>query len=62
MNPFKASWLFASVVATRDTRAAGVDAVVASHYNDDHDSRHDLLEEIASTRDLLRRLRHLRSR
>ena len=52
----------AAMVVTRDTRATSIDAVIASHYNDDHDSRHDLLEEIAATRGLLHRLRGVRRR
>jgi len=52
----------AAVVATRDTRAAGVDAAIASHYNDDRDSRRDLLREFASTRDFFRRLGRVRGR
>ncbi len=52
----------AAVVATRETHAAGVDAAIASHYNDDHDSRRDLLREIESTRDLLQRVRGFRHR
>ena len=52
----------AAMVVTRDTHAASVDTAIASHYNDDHDSRHDLLEEIAATRGLFRRLRGIRRR
>jgi hypothetical protein len=52
--------LVAAMVATRDTAATTVDAAIASQYSGHYDSRHNLLEEIASTRDLVHRLRRLR--
>jgi hypothetical protein len=46
-----------AITATRKANVNTVDAAIRSFYNDNRDSRQDLLEEIAATRDVLRRLR-----